>query len=146
MRCPKCQSEMSYENRHGVTLASCSDCAGAFLPSAAFVATATEEPRAALARALRDVEATRPTDIHCPTGDLGMLEAFDLHGIEIDRCPTCVGLFFDRGELQALFRRKPQRKVDKVEWKQSPRLTAKGVASVTLLPDLILRGLWEMLQ
>lgn len=38
----------------------------------------------------------------CPKCRKELMRAETFQGIEVDRCPVCKGIFFDRGELQAL--------------------------------------------
>jgi Zn-finger nucleic acid-binding protein len=69
----------------------------------------SERPSASKHRKLKE------TDMHCPhcTTNLLMTER---QGVEIDYCPTCRGVWLDRGELDKLIERsgssKPQVKRD----------------------------------
>jgi len=38
---------------------------------------------------------------HCPKCGVGLAEE-DLHGVKIDKCPSCKGIWLDHGELDAL--------------------------------------------
>jgi hypothetical protein len=53
------------------------------------------------ARALRDLHYLK-----CPKcgHDMSVLK---LEGVELDRCGTCEGLFFDKGELESLLLKRP---------------------------------------
>ncbi len=43
--------------------------------------------------------------MHCPKcGD--KMQAEDLEGIEIDKCPSCLGIYFDNAELEQLLETK----------------------------------------
>jgi Zn-finger nucleic acid-binding protein len=42
--------------------------------------------------------------VNCPT-DRTVLQIADRHGIEIDYCPSCRGVWLDRGELDKIIER-----------------------------------------
>jgi Zn-finger nucleic acid-binding protein len=42
------------------------------------------------------------SNLMCPKCRKEPMRSESFQGIEIDRCPVCKGMFFDRGELQAL--------------------------------------------
>ena len=41
----------------------------------------------------------------CPHCDNNDLRAYDRHGVEIDLCPACRGVWLDRGELDKIIER-----------------------------------------
>ncbi|MCU0267663.1 MAG: zf-TFIIB domain-containing protein [Acidimicrobiales bacterium] len=43
--------------------------------------------------------------MRCPTGCDAQLVMAERHGVEIDYCPTCRGVWLDRGELDKLIER-----------------------------------------
>jgi hypothetical protein len=43
--------------------------------------------------------------MQCPTCDSVQLVMSERHGIEIDYCPTCRGVWLDRGELDKIIER-----------------------------------------
>lgn len=47
--------------------------------------------------------------LSCPKCDDAALEAVTLDELEVERCPVCEGLWFNRGELAELLRRATQR-------------------------------------
>jgi Zn-finger nucleic acid-binding protein len=40
--------------------------------------------------------------MHCPRCQNVVMEELDRSGVTIDRCPTCRGIFLDRGELEKI--------------------------------------------
>jgi len=44
------------------------------------------------------------SDIHCPKCT-GLLETYSFHGIILDRCLKCSGIWMDKGELEAVVRK-----------------------------------------
>ena len=52
-----------------------------------------------LTTALRQYDSTRDNGMNCPT-DGTELRMSDRQGIEIDYCPTCRGVWLDRGDLR----------------------------------------------
>ena len=57
-----------------------------------------------LTTALRQYDSTRDNGMNCPT-DGTELRMSDRQGIEIDYCPTCRGVWLDRGELDKIIER-----------------------------------------
>jgi len=45
----------------------------------------------------------------CPKCSESALEALTVDEVEVDRCPTCEGIFFDRAELGELLDREPEK-------------------------------------
>lgn len=56
-----------------------------------------KKQRAALEKAAGDAER-RSHQQRCPKCG-GHLAPSDLHGVQIDQCPDCLGIWFDAGEL-----------------------------------------------
>ena len=42
--------------------------------------------------------------LHCPIGH-GLLETWCFHGIVLDRCQSCGGIWLDNGELEAIIKK-----------------------------------------
>lgn len=59
------------------------------------------------AKAAVEKEASQPAALKCPRcgSDMAVL---DIHGVAVDECTGCKGLFFDRGEMEDLFLRKSE--------------------------------------
>lgn len=144
MDCPKCSCEMTDEIRHNVLLVSCGRCGGDFINRETLMTAASDPMEArALERALGEAKARAATTLACPTGDGGQFEVLDIQDVEIDRCRTCLGLFFDRGELRDLVAGKAE--LPAVEWTESPRLPAGSVVSITFLPEIILGAISRLI-
>jgi Zn-finger nucleic acid-binding protein len=62
--------------------------------------------------------------VNCPVDDT-VLAISDRQGIEIDYCPTCRGVWLDRGELDKLIEREARWVEDQVR-DAAPRAEAKG--------------------
>ena len=140
MNCPNCTIEMVDEARHGVMFSTCGHCGGNFVLRDALLTAAGDNRDARTLGRLLDT--ARPQDDQgsaCPKADGGTLQKLEIHGVEIERCSACRGIYFDRGELRILVEGKPE--LPKVPWPESPRLDARGVAAVTLGPDVVLGAL-----
>lgn len=59
-----------------------------------------KKQRAGLAKAAGDAER-RSHQMRCPKCG-GHLTTADLHGVQIDQCPDCAGIWFDAGELEVV--------------------------------------------
>lgn len=49
---------------------------------------------------------------HCPSHDCHSTDLLveDFHGIEVERCPSCDGIWLDKGELELLFQKEKSEK------------------------------------
>ena len=102
MNCPGCNEAMEAVVASGVEAHRCPGCEGTWLSLDAFVNAEIEaENRTLIDSLLQDanVKSGRPTQRKCPTCPDTHLAAIFSQRLEIDRCPTCSGLFFDKGEL-----------------------------------------------
>jgi Zn-finger nucleic acid-binding protein len=100
--CPRCKSERLDEGRHGEFR--CAACGGIFVPRSQFVELlVSDEPesRPAPANASDDAAARCPADSSIMTK--ARVELPPPGGtVQIDRCGSCLGVWFDAGEWQAL--------------------------------------------
>ena len=86
----------------GVEAHRCRACEGTWLSYDAFVnADIDSENRTLIESLLQDASAKsgRPTLRKCPVCPATRLQAIFSQRLEIDRCSSCNGLFFDKGEL-----------------------------------------------
>jgi len=67
----------------------------------------------------------------CPVDDT-TLAISDRHGIEIDYCPTCRGVWLDRGELEKVIEREARWVEDSIAERDQP--TAKPAEKVVEKP------------
>jgi uncharacterized protein len=44
--------------------------------------------------------------MNCPKCRIEIMKQETYEGVEIDRCPACKGMFFDRGEVETLIKKK----------------------------------------
>src|SRR5215813_10531665 len=108
MDCIRCGAAMEKRAEAGVLLDHCRACGGVWLDAgeleslevgAAKSPTLLEAERAAES----EHEARRRVSVVglCPRCQRG-LERHDIHGVEVDRCRRCGGIFFDHDELPAV--------------------------------------------
>lgn len=101
--CPRCSGGMVPLARAEARVDSCTDCRGVWLaPSTLQRCVATRASDAGeLDRVLHQEPPDKgyPAGLKCPgCGWLMMQHSY--HGIDLERCPRCEGLFFDHGELE----------------------------------------------
>ena len=60
--------------------------------------------------------------MHCPRCETVVMEEIDRSGVTLDRCPSCRGVFLDRGELE------------KITARASAELDPRGAGRVELDP------------
>lgn len=108
MRCPRCDASLTPQPAgRKATLHACGDHHGVF----ATEADLTHVLPVAAHAALRDASArAAPGDLPCPSCASPMAMFVATRGrdrIELDACPTCLGTWFDGGELERV-KRAPQ--------------------------------------
>lgn len=98
--CPIHASPLTDNTRHAISLQQCSACAGIWLPAATVAKAlgAVVKP-AALQR------AGHATTLRCPD-DGAQLAALHHHGVEIDLCTACGGVWLDQGELERILQQR----------------------------------------
>ncbi|MDY7095183.1 MAG: zf-TFIIB domain-containing protein [Acidobacteriota bacterium] len=105
MLCPKCNENMVLETIKGFEVEQCPQCKGHWLDrvtvsgildqtGSPFAAAAFETSLSQLAR--------RDTDLACPHCEEGHLACAELQGVGVEICATCLGIFFDLGEVGAV--------------------------------------------
>ena len=105
LHCPKCDHELASHTLHGIPVESCPACNGIWFHREkirAFLgqALASSGQPAALAT-LRDVDPV-PTELTCPVCREKWLKSIKPHGVEIEKCSGCGGVFLDPGEIDLL--------------------------------------------
>lgn len=103
--CPKCDHEFSSNMLHGIPVETCSSCSGIWFHREkirAFLGQALESSgQHAVMATLREVNPT-PTDLSCPVCREKWLKSIKPHGIEVEKCSSCGGVFLDPGEIDLL--------------------------------------------
>lgn len=100
--CPKDGKNMSpHRTARGHSIR-CEGCSGLWLSNASVVRHIGAVPRAAY---IRNTGAN--TGLHCPD-DRASLVALIHHGVEIDICTQCGGVWLDRGELESILDQRRQ--------------------------------------
>lgn len=110
MKCPVDDAPLREVERGGFKLACCSQCTGLWLTrdtlKQAFASHHSPEVLDEAKFQPRSQPAAEPR--HCP-GCNGVLAARWLHGIEMDVCERCRGLWLDAGELRQIVANSRQR-------------------------------------
>jgi Zn-finger nucleic acid-binding protein len=105
--CPRCHLELKILTHAGVKSACCPKCEGVWL-SAADLTTAIRsyaESQGAALKTLALMEGpTRPSTLRCPECS-SSLQSLALRGVDVERCPSCRGVFLDRGESETIAKR-----------------------------------------
>ncbi len=135
---------MEDRTRYGALVSTCGRCQGAFVTHEAFLAAKGEAgaPEEGFDSDLNAALEGEPGETPCPTGDHGRLVSVHLRDVEIDRCPACRGLFFDRGELEALVRREPR--LADIDWTPSRRGSEPGITVASIVTDILLGSVWRL--
>ena len=105
LRCPKCDYELASNTLHGIPVESCSACSGIWFHREkirAFLGQAlASSGQPAVLATLREVDPV-PTDLTCPVCRENWLKSITPHGVEIEKCSGCGGVFLDPGESDLL--------------------------------------------
>lgn len=106
MKCPKCHNKMKASEFRGAPSATCSRCSGTWISGESLhdLLEIENDYPVLLERfeALFDLDFDEGSRA-CPACVERKLKLIDIDGTEIDFCPTCKGLFFDKGELREVF-------------------------------------------
>jgi Zn-finger nucleic acid-binding protein len=108
MKCPADKSSLVIKSIvSGQTGYSCGQCSGVWLPEkyiSAIKYTREFDPK--LLNSLLKLLPSKESNIKCPQ-NCGCMLVTNLDGLEIDWCPKCSGVWFDKGELKAFLKRYP---------------------------------------
>jgi hypothetical protein len=63
-----------------------------------------DSPSMSLSSALSEKEVTRRVTLKCPNDDT-ILEKKNIKDVNVDYCPTCGGIFYDKGEVESLIKK-----------------------------------------
>jgi Zn-finger nucleic acid-binding protein len=110
MKCPACKNPLREKNTSGVTLDTCyGGCGGIWFDAAELERVSTSAPAATTLHSIWAVPSAnaQPTDERmCPRCPEQVLERkwfSDLKKVEIDRCPTCRGIWLDAEEFTRIY-------------------------------------------
>ncbi len=110
MKCPVDQNPLHEAERGGFKLAACTDCHGLWLTRESLKqAFASHRPAEKLDASELQPPRIRPAKTrNCPSCSCQLAPRW-LHGIEIDVCQQCHGVWLDAGELRAIIASHRQR-------------------------------------
>ena len=105
MNCPKCRdSNMNAEIHKGLAIDRCPTCLGIFLEHG-------ELGKLIAMKDAGDIDSAEFSAIsekqdmqtgHCPRCNVDMQAVWGPANMRLDRCPKCMGVFLDQGELAAI--------------------------------------------
>ena len=106
-KCPRCKVALNVMAHEGFKGAGCLKCEGIWL-GAKDLSNAIRSYGANRGVALKTIallEApARPSGLRCPQCS-SALESISLRAVEVEKCPSCRGVFLDRGEKEAIAER-----------------------------------------
>jgi len=108
LQCPKCNASLSPEELSGVSVDACSTCGGLWLDRSRLdnyvanylVASGFHKHPAALLE-----KPSAPTHLRCPRCQTQTLNLVKFREVAVEACPTCQGVFLDRGEAERIAKR-----------------------------------------
>ena len=109
MECFRCRTEMQKTIFESVLVDYCPECKGFWLDGGEFERALNDE-RFDVEKSFAEAKmekaqegSVRPSDCQCPRCVVGQLKPFKRSNVRLDQCDGCNGIFFDQGELDALF-------------------------------------------
>jgi len=106
MECIKCKVPMKKAKMEGVLVDKCSTCGGIWLDAGELEMLMHHEEKShnellkeAKTELIEEKKRLLITEGLCPKCQGQALHTYMRAGVELDRCPSCGGLFFDYGEL-----------------------------------------------
>ena len=90
MNCPKCQERLHSEYYSKNQYLICFYCEGAWVKKSELGGELV-------------IEQPQATKLPCPSCDNTTLQHVKAAGLELEYCQICEGVFFDKGELEALY-------------------------------------------
>ena len=105
MNCPRCKEKMSPTNCSGISADTCMYCNGMWLSSDSLerlLHLDSEAPSKDELQKSFESQHDKGADRKCPNCSGESLNQIHIHGVELDLCPICSGLFFDEGELKSM--------------------------------------------
>lgn len=107
--CPHDASPLTIRETEGHIGFLCASCRGAWLPRK-YIESIEHLRKFSHEKFLQALAAqlSFSSQLPCPDG-CGTLRRKSIKGIDIELCPACQGIWFDRGEIEALLRDLPHR-------------------------------------
>ncbi|HWL38945.1 MAG TPA: zf-TFIIB domain-containing protein [Gemmatimonadaceae bacterium] len=106
-KCPRCRVPLEVMAHEGFKGATCPKCEGIWLGADDLLSAlrhyATDKGVALKTVALLETPA-KPSGLRCPQCP-SELQVIALRAIEVEKCPSCRGVFLDRGESEAIAER-----------------------------------------
>lgn len=105
--CPKCRNEM-LEDASSTEVFHCLRCEGVWLRKGqleAFLRVSAAARGVVLDAVGMTESPANPTTIRCPDCSVRYLEAVHYRGVEIERCPSCRGVYADADEREKIAER-----------------------------------------
>ena len=103
MNCPRCKEKMATSNCSGIETNTCLYCNGAWINSGSLDSLLNKEintPSKSEIKKSFEAQYDKKANRHCPECNDEKLYQIYTHGVELDLCPKCNGLFFDEGEIK----------------------------------------------
>lgn len=105
--CPRCSVELETLTHAGIKAAACPKCEGVWLGPSELVGAirffAANQGTAPKTIALLEGPSRRTT-LFCPECT-SSLRSVTLRGVDVEKCPSCGGVFLDRGESETIAKR-----------------------------------------
>ncbi len=128
MQCPRCQTELQKRQGDGVSALCCKGCQGLWLDRAKLANAKQADLPAVTADFWEELDDWQEATISCPD-DKSRLRTLSHRGVEVDICPTCSGLWLDKGEWEKL-----------VEARRKNKLRNAGAAAAAIGGVVLLGG------
>jgi len=108
-QCPHDASPLTIQETEGHIGFLCASCGGAWLPRQ-YLESIGQLRKFAAEKFLQTLGAQLSfrSTLQCPNS-CGALQRKTVKGIDIEYCPACQGIWFDRGEIEALLKDLPHR-------------------------------------
>jgi len=103
MECPRCKEKMARSNSSGIATNSCLYCNGVWINKEKLEALLKKEKKSPSITSLcAEFHKNNEEGEHrnCPVCEEQKLDKVHTHGVELDFCHSCNGLFFDEGEIE----------------------------------------------
>jgi Zn-finger nucleic acid-binding protein len=108
-QCPKCSRALELRQRRGVPIGSCPGCRGVWLSSSALIHLLEQRGAVEAAGSVYQLDQLfkQASSFGCPGCQQPLAQTW-LAEVEIEYCPQCHGIFFDKGELRRVATREDE--------------------------------------